>query len=131
MHSRHSVSARLWRVGRLAVLVLTGVICVVAIFEEYLVFHPRKYDGSDAWRMSRGDCEDVVFRAVDGTRLHAWYFRHPDARVHLLYCHGNAGNITGRVEVARQLVQLGASVFLFDYLGLSTPWRREKCCRAM
>ena len=117
MHSRHYVSAGLWRIGRLVVLVLTGVICVVAIFEEYLVFHPRKYDGSDAWRLSKGDCEDVVFRAADGTLLHAWYFQHPDARVHLLYCHGNAGNITGRVGVARQLVQLGASVFLFDYRG--------------
>ena len=89
----------------------------MAIFEEYLVFHPRKYDGSDAWRPDRGDCEDVIFRAADGTLLHAWYFQHPDPRVHLLYCHGNAGNITGRLGVARRLVQLGASVFLFDYRG--------------
>ena len=107
----------LWRYGYLLVFPLVGVVCVVAIFEERLIFHPRKYDGSNAWRPSGSDCQDVTFQAADGTRLHAWYFEHPDPQVHLLYCHGNGGNITGRLGVARQLVKRGASVFLFDYRG--------------
>ena len=107
----------LWPFGRLLVLVTVGVVCIVAVFEEYLIFHPRKYDGSDAWRPGRIDFEEVIFCSADGTGLHAWYFPHPDPRVHILHCHGNAGNITGRLGVARQLMNLGASVFLFDYRG--------------
>jgi fermentation-respiration switch protein FrsA (DUF1100 family) len=60
---------------------------------------------------------DVAFTAEDGVRLHGWLIpgRTPTT---LLYSHGNAGNISGRVAIARLLVdQLGVGVFLYDYRG--------------
>ena len=60
---------------------------------------------------------DVRFTAADGVGLHGWLIagRTPTT---LLYSHGNAGNIAGRVSIARLLVdQLGVGVFLYDYRG--------------
>ena len=60
---------------------------------------------------------DVAFTAADGVQLHGWLIpgRTPTT---LLYSHGNAGNISGRVAIARLLVdQLGVGVFLYDYRG--------------
>src|SRR5207249_8613654 len=34
-----------------------------------------------------------------------------------LLCHGNAGNIGDRLEMAKALLQTGVNVFLFDYRG--------------
>jgi len=105
------------RFTRLLVFALAVLVLLMVFFEERFIFVPRPYDGGDAWQPPGGDYVDVAFRSVDGTELHAWYFQHPSPRVHLLHCHGNAGNITGRLEIARQLFRLGASVFLFDYRG--------------
>ena len=38
--------------------------------------------------------EDARFAAADGTQLHGWYLPHPRPRAVVLFCHGNAGNIT-------------------------------------
>lgn len=54
----------------------------------------------------------------DGVKLHAWLFKanDPDAPV-IIWCHGNAGNLTDRAEMAVELARRGASVFLFDWRG--------------
>ncbi len=115
--AKNGTAAVVWRCTRLLLVALIVVSLLMVFFEERLIFIPRPYDASDAWRPLGGDYVDVHFRSADGTKLHAWYFQHSAPRVHLLYCHGNAGNITGRLEIARQLSRIGASVFLFDYRG--------------
>jgi hypothetical protein len=60
---------------------------------------------------------DVWFQARDGVRLHGWLVPGP-TRTTLLWCHGNAGNISHRLENIRLFVdELGAGVFIFDYRG--------------
>lgn len=64
--------------------------------------------------------EDVTFLTSDGVRLHGWLFRSPfaDRRSALLvYCHGNAGNITDRASIAAELARRGVSTLLFDWRG--------------
>jgi fermentation-respiration switch protein FrsA (DUF1100 family) len=59
--------------------------------------------------------EDVEFAAADGTMLHGWWVRGHRAET-LLWFHGNAGNISHRLDNLRLLHDaVGASVFLFDY----------------
>src|SRR5690606_13266306 len=36
---------------------------------------------------------------------------------HLLYCHGNGGNLSDRYAIVQRLLRLGVSVFIFDYRG--------------
>jgi uncharacterized protein len=58
--------------------------------------------------------EDVFFEAADGVRLHGWWVPKPGAPV-LVWFHGNAGNISHRLENIQLLHELaGVQVFIFD-----------------
>jgi fermentation-respiration switch protein FrsA (DUF1100 family) len=59
---------------------------------------------------------DEFIETADGVRLHGWYVRGDSDRV-LLFFHGNAGNVSHRLESIRQFLQLGLSVFIIDYRG--------------
>ncbi|HTU21126.1 MAG TPA: alpha/beta hydrolase [Gemmataceae bacterium] len=65
--------------------------------------------------------QDVELTGAGGSRLHAWWMTPPDwepGQGALLYCHGNAGNLSHRGEGLRRwrdLVQL--AVLIFDYPG--------------
>lgn len=63
------------------------------------------------------DYEDVHMTARDGVRLHGWYIPAQDPRGVLLFFHGNAGNISHRMESIRIFRDLGLSVFIIDYRG--------------
>jgi pimeloyl-ACP methyl ester carboxylesterase len=61
---------------------------------------------------------DVQIPTADGERLHAWWFRaRGDTLAHVLFCHGNAGNVADRLLHARLLTDAGLDVLLFDYRG--------------
>jgi len=61
--------------------------------------------------------EDVFFSAADGTKLHGWYIHGEAGKPVIVFCHGNAGNISHRVYNLRRFRDLGLSVFIFDYRG--------------
>lgn len=61
--------------------------------------------------------EDVWLTNRLGTRIHAWWLPHERARFTLLFCHGNGGNISHRLESFRVFHSLGLSVLIYDYSG--------------
>ncbi|MBM4275924.1 MAG: alpha/beta hydrolase [Deltaproteobacteria bacterium] len=59
--------------------------------------------------------EEVFFAAEDGVMLHGWWVPKEGAPVFLWY-HGNAGNISHRLENMKFLWDLvGVQIFIFDY----------------
>jgi hypothetical protein len=84
--------------------------------ERTLIYLPsRELIGSPA--MLGVAYRDVWFQAEDGLRLHGW---HVPGRLPftLLWCHGNAGNISHRLDNIREIQRrLGLGVFIFDYRG--------------
>jgi fermentation-respiration switch protein FrsA (DUF1100 family) len=62
--------------------------------------------------------DDLELETEDGERLHGWWIagRAPSLG-HLLFCHGNGGNIGDRVLNAALLTAAGFDVLLFDYRG--------------
>jgi fermentation-respiration switch protein FrsA (DUF1100 family) len=87
------------------------------VFEERLIFVPSRYPIGD-WHPVGFQCEDVAFATQDGVRLHGWYCPVPRPRCVFLMAHGNAGNITHRVDRITTWQQtLHVSVFVFDYRG--------------
>jgi len=62
------------------------------------------------------DYEDVFIETTDGVKLHGWFIPGESVRV-LLFFHGNAGNISHRLESIRQFRSLGLSVMIIDYRG--------------
>jgi fermentation-respiration switch protein FrsA (DUF1100 family) len=63
------------------------------------------------------DFQEVFFKAQDDTELHGWLVPKEGARYTILFCHGNAGNVSHRVEKLKFFNELGYSVFIFDYRG--------------
>ena len=87
------------------------------VFEERLIFFPSRYPSGD-WHPPELQCEDVEFVTHDGVRLHGWYCPVPHPRCVFLMAHGNAGNITHRVDrITAWQRSLNVSVFVFDYRG--------------
>ena len=59
--------------------------------------------------------EDVFFDAADGVQLHGWWVPAAGDPV-LVWFHGNAGNISHRLENIKLLHDLvGVQIFIFDY----------------
>jgi len=63
------------------------------------------------------DYRDVRLETVDGETLHGWWLPHGNARAALLFFHGNAGNISHRLESLEIFHDLAVSVLIVDYRG--------------
>lgn len=76
--------------------------------------------------------EDVFLTTAQGTRIHAWWTPCPDARLTVLFCHGNGGNLSHRVPTLQILHELNVNVLAFDYSGYgqSTGKPSETATRA-
>jgi fermentation-respiration switch protein FrsA (DUF1100 family) len=91
--------------------------------ENFFIFYPdRSIETVPAnWGLNY---EDVSFEAGDGTRLHGWFFPLPGKGPTILFCHGNAGNISHRIENVKLLLDYGLQVFLYDYRGYGSSGGR-------
>ncbi|MEA3546234.1 MAG: alpha/beta hydrolase [Thermodesulfobacteriota bacterium] len=61
--------------------------------------------------------ESVKLVTSDNVQLDGWYIPAPHARGVVLFCHGNAGNISHRLESLLLFNKLGFSTLIFDYRG--------------
>ena len=61
--------------------------------------------------------EDVFFSTDDGLKLNGWFIPAENPRGTLLFCHGNAGNMSHRIEIIKTFNRLDLNVFIFDYRG--------------
>lgn len=115
--NRMDMDSSLQTVAACAMVVLVcGVL--LAGCEKQIIFQPTKYPGG-LWDTANFGftVEDVDFESADGTKLHGWYVARPGARGTLLWCHGNAGNLSHRAENIARLRVLPLNVFIFDYRG--------------
>ncbi len=111
------VLAIAWRYGRWPAALYLLVCLLMMFFEESLIFVPARYTRGD-WQPEGLPVEDAWFEASDGTRLHGWFVARESPRAIVLFCHGNAGNVTNRAFLLRDLRdRLGVSALVFDYRG--------------
>ncbi len=61
--------------------------------------------------------ESLTLTTSDDEQLDAWFIPADPARGTVLFCHGNAGNISHRLDSIRIFHDLGLSVLIFDYRG--------------
>jgi hypothetical protein len=84
---------------------------------DRLVYFPsRALDGGTPAALGLA-YQDVALTSADGVRLHAWWVPAAAARRSVLFLHGNAGNISHRLDKLAVLAGLDCSVFLLDYRG--------------
>ncbi|MBD3271829.1 MAG: alpha/beta fold hydrolase [Elusimicrobia bacterium] len=60
---------------------------------------------------------DVTITTEDTKKLNAWFVRADSAEYTILFAHGNAGNISHRLDKVFFFVSLGCDVLVFDYRG--------------
>jgi len=103
--------------------IAAGAVCLLLFlrwFERAQVFIPsRSMDASPA-ELNR-PFENLTLVTRDEVQIHAWFFPadpgSPRGGWGILLCHGNAGNLSHRVDLFRLLLETGVSVLAFDYRG--------------
>lgn len=91
---------------------------VLSLLVQWSMFHPEKYPGG-LWHLQEHfRAEDVWVTASDGVRIHGWKLRaQSDANWVTLYLHGNAGNLTHRVDHMEAIPRVGSDLLIIDYRG--------------
>ncbi len=106
-----------WRVLRLVLLFYVLFYGFVLLFEEKMIFFPTPYVASEyAWRSSVPR-DDVFVTTSDGVKIHAWFSAAERSAPTLLWFHGNAGNISGRIDQLQVLQEGGFNVLAVDFRG--------------
>jgi fermentation-respiration switch protein FrsA (DUF1100 family) len=114
---RRSKWTLVWRIVRLPLAAYLVVVLLAMWFENSLIFIPFQYPAGD-WRPEELEYEDAEFQAADGTKLHGWFVPAEKPSAVVLFCHGNAGNVTHRVDLMQAMQRyVGATVLVFDYRG--------------
>jgi len=81
------------------------------------LYYPQRYpDGF--WNLQREiGATEVWLTTRDGVRLNAWWIAAPQTHLATVFFHGNAGNLTHRVEHMRSIIAAGSSLLIPDYRG--------------
>ena len=61
--------------------------------------------------------EEVYFETSDNKKLCGWFISGDKTEPTIIFCHGNAGNISHRLEKIAVFHDLGFNIFIFDYRG--------------
>jgi fermentation-respiration switch protein FrsA (DUF1100 family) len=95
-----------------------AVLVLVFVFQSHLVFYPGMGREVMLSPQSYGlRYETVELRTADGETLQAWWVPADNARGVVLFFHGNAGNISHRLDYLLMFNRLRYTTFILDYRG--------------
>lgn len=105
----------------LGLFVMFGVAYLAVVLflyfgQSHLVYFPQQQIGQTPKAIDL-DYTSVHIATSDGETLHGWWVPAPDANGTVLFFHGNAGNISHRLDYLKMFKQLGYNTLLFDYRG--------------
>jgi uncharacterized protein len=103
----------------LIALVVILAVCTYLFYpsvESFFIYFPQsRFDFSpEEFRLQY---KEAYFNTEDGKRLHGWFFPAGKDGPVILHLHGNAGNISHRLDLVQPFLRKGLSVFLVDYRG--------------
>lgn len=103
-----------WAAMALMVYVLLGA--ALYVFQDSLVFQPRRLPASYSFQFSR-PFREINLPINDTDRINCVLFTVPHPRGLVLYFHGSAGNLTTYVKYLPVFLNHGYEVLLSDYPG--------------
>ncbi|UZP68668.1 alpha/beta hydrolase [Desulfovibrio mangrovi] len=93
-----------------------GLVVYVYFSQHHMLYFPaQRLGGTPADVGLPYETVQMVNRL--GTKLHGWFVPGDPKRPTLLFCHGNGGNISHRLESLLMFHAMGLNVFIFDYSG--------------
>ncbi len=101
-----------------AILVMLGILRIAYLyfFQSKIIYVPYRtisQNPNDVGLAYR----EVGIAAGAGEYLSAWLIPSEKSKLYLLFCHGNAGNISHRNDYFKMFHSLGFNIFIFDYRG--------------
>ena len=91
---------------KVSVVLVTVIIISILLIKRFIYFRP-----SSVMLPYK-----ETYKDVSNGNIHGWFVKGKNGKV-VLYCHGNAGNISNRQEQIDAFVNMGYSVMIFDYSG--------------
>ena len=93
-----------------------GLCGFMFLFQNKLLYFPTHdiYTAPDRHGLSY---EEVFLTTADNCKLWAWFLPVANARGTVLFCHGNAGNLTYRLSSMLDFYDARLNVLIFDYRG--------------
>ncbi|RYG68483.1 alpha/beta hydrolase [bacterium] len=94
----------------------------ISWFERRLIYYPN-YPSRELVRTPDRvgfRFREISLRTADRVHIHGWLLEsavHPSSGKTLLFFHGNAGNISHRLDKCRVFLDLGLNVLIIDYRG--------------
>ena len=103
-----------------SILIIALIIFLsVESIRNKLTFYPDAHGEIPVQNMP-GHVSEREIATTDGEKLHALLFKHEEVKRSLIiYFHGNAGNLYGRLGFVQPLFEMGHDVLLVSYRGYS------------
>ncbi len=108
------------------IFVIVGLFVLLAaglyLFQDRVVFVPQR-DFVITPDQVNLKWDDIYIEVGNGEKINGWFISAPESSREndtvktVLFCHGNAGNISHRTFTLQFLHGLGVEVFIFDYRG--------------
>lgn len=99
-------------------LAYVGVLVLVFLFQSRLVFYPEIGRDVAVSPQTYGlQYESLRIPTADGETLHAWWVPADGARGTVLFFHGNAGNISHRLDYLLMFNHMRFTTLIVDYRG--------------
>lgn len=104
----------------LVAFIIGGFVCISAYLyfnQKNMVFYPTHRLDQTPSDIGLAH-EDLRLSVSPDESIHAWYFPPVETGARtVLFCHGNGGNMSHRLETAEYLQGMGCGVLMFDYRG--------------
>ncbi len=117
---------RRYKQGKLMAVFITVLSIVAAVYlgmslllflmQSKMLYQPSRgydYDPADYGL----EYEAVSLATPDGETVAGWYVSAEGAERTILFCHGNAGNISHRLDTLKMFYELGLNCLIVDYRG--------------
>jgi len=109
----------IWKVLLYVIIVYAAISIYIYFIQTSLIFYPNMPGRNlvatpDNLGMSYQNVELVT---GDDVKLHGWFIPHKKAKGTVLFFHGNAGNISHRLDSIEIFHRLELNVFIIDYRG--------------
>ena len=108
----------MWQILGMLTAAYAGLAGLLYFSQSSMVYYPEI--GREMMSTPRQvglDYEDVKLVTADGVALHGWFVPSVESRGTVLFLHGNAGNISHRLDFLQMFHRLGYSTLIIDYRG--------------
>ena len=98
------------------IFVSLGLTGYVHYLERHNIFYPSKQISQTPREIGLA-FEDIFFTTEDNVVLNGWLISGESQKPMVIFLHGNAGNISSRLEKIQIFHELGLNIFIIDYRG--------------